>query len=57
MVPDDPVDLRDAIYTLLTNGALAQQMGINAHLTINEQYSVETIIRKLIRIYKELLHN
>ena len=54
--PEDPKLLNESIIYLLENEEQRNKLGIRAFQTINENFSIETSIIKLIKIYNNLLN-
>jgi glycosyltransferase involved in cell wall biosynthesis len=55
VTPNDANDLAKAIVRILTDEKLAKKLSESGSLTVKERFSEQTILRKLITVYQELL--
>ncbi len=53
--PYSPESLANAIKNLLANESLARQYSVNGLHTIHEYFSLDSIVKKYISLYKELI--
>lgn len=50
----DPKALAEAIEKILTNPELAAQMGKNGHQLVAQEFSVESVVQKTIKVYEQI---
>lgn len=55
LVPrEDPQALASAIESILDDGTLSAQMGINGRSLVAEEFSVETVVQETMKVYQRL---
>ena len=55
VLPDAPEEVASRLEVLAGNGEMARDMGRRARLRLEEDYSVETMVRRTVEVYRELL--
>jgi glycosyltransferase involved in cell wall biosynthesis len=54
--PGDAAALATALHELLRDGALRERMGAHGRAIAEAEFSVETVVAKTLRVYRELLN-
>lgn len=54
--PADPIALADAIQTMLSDPVRAQRLALAGQALVCQDFSVETMVRRITRIYEQALH-
>lgn len=55
--PNNPEELANRIVTILNNKKLAKEMGKRGSERIKKEFNISTNVKKIERIYNELLTN
>ncbi|HWB96347.1 MAG TPA: glycosyltransferase family 4 protein [Bryobacteraceae bacterium] len=55
LTPNDPAAVAEAIRTLLEDRALAQRLAAAGRRTVEERFTVETMVRQTIAVYRRVL--
>lgn len=53
--PDSPIDLADRIWSLFVDAELRREMGRNCRKTVEDKFSIETMIEAHSSLYEEIL--
>ena len=56
MAPDDPSSLAQAMDRLLTDSALADQLGKAARRTASARFSLSRMVQEHLDVFQEFLH-